>query len=152
MDILHAGDRETICGSGFGVEMGRVRMPPRSASGVRPADAVQIYLGTLTVPDTRVTYAAALNRLVADFGSDTDVSLLGAEPDRVSGWFTFVWGGKSAKRFNIRLTALISARAEEVLMKLSGHTSVCSLAKYAQVSDEGLRRYQAGSDPAARRR
>ncbi|MFE6921095.1 tyrosine-type recombinase/integrase [Nocardia sp. NPDC057663] len=39
-----------------------------------------------------------------------------------------------------------------VLMKLSGHTSVRSLAKYARVSDEGLRRYQADSDPAARRR
>ncbi|MEV0298610.1 hypothetical protein [Nocardia sp. NPDC050710] len=32
-----------------------------------------------------------------------------------------------------------------VLMKLSGHTSVRSLAKYARVSDEGLRRYQADS-------
>ncbi|MBF6273163.1 site-specific integrase [Nocardia nova] len=39
-----------------------------------------------------------------------------------------------------------------VLMKLSGHTSVRSLAKYARVSDEGLRRYQADSDPAGRRR
>ncbi|MGO4648080.1 tyrosine-type recombinase/integrase [Nocardia sp. 2YAB30] len=39
-----------------------------------------------------------------------------------------------------------------VLMKLSGHTSVRSLAEYARVSDEGLRRYQADSDPAARRR
>ncbi|MEU7631109.1 tyrosine-type recombinase/integrase [Nocardia sp. NPDC049220] len=38
-----------------------------------------------------------------------------------------------------------------VLMRLSGHTSVRSLAKYARVSDEGLRRYQANSDPAARR-
>ncbi|MFC9432408.1 tyrosine-type recombinase/integrase [Nocardia sp. NPDC057030] len=38
-----------------------------------------------------------------------------------------------------------------VLMKLSGHTSVRSLAKYARVSDEGLRRYQADSDPAPRR-
>jgi len=39
-----------------------------------------------------------------------------------------------------------------VLMKLSGHSSVRSLVKYAKVSDEGLRRYQADSDPAARRR
>ncbi len=39
-----------------------------------------------------------------------------------------------------------------VLMKLSGHASVRSLAKYAQVSDEGLVRYQADTDPAARRR
>ena len=39
-----------------------------------------------------------------------------------------------------------------VLMKLSGHASVRSLTKYARVSDEGLVRYQADSDPAARRR
>ncbi|WP_063034552.1 tyrosine-type recombinase/integrase [Nocardia grenadensis] len=38
-----------------------------------------------------------------------------------------------------------------VLMKLSGHTSVRSLVKYARSSDEGVRRYQAGSDPAAQR-
>ncbi|WP_236567281.1 tyrosine-type recombinase/integrase [Nocardia sp. CY41] len=39
-----------------------------------------------------------------------------------------------------------------VLMKSSGHTSVRSLAKYARVSDEELRRYHADGDPAARRR
>lgn len=55
---------------------------------------MRIYLATITVPNTRATYAAALDRLVADFGADTDVSLLGSEPDRASGWFTFVWGGK----------------------------------------------------------
>ncbi|MEV6139075.1 tyrosine-type recombinase/integrase [Nocardia sp. NPDC051990] len=37
-----------------------------------------------------------------------------------------------------------------VLMKLSGHTSVRSLAKYARVSDEGLLNFQADTDPAAR--
>ncbi|WP_406276566.1 hypothetical protein OH799_05995 [Nocardia sp. NBC_00881] len=37
-------------------------------------------------------------------------------------------------------------------MKLSGHTAVRSLAKYARVSDDGLRRYRADSDPGARRR
>lgn len=89
--------------------MGRVRMLPRPAGGVRLADAVRIYLATIPVVNTRATYAAALGRLVADFGADTDVSLLGSEPDRVSGWFIFVWGGKSAKTFNIRLTALASA-------------------------------------------
>ncbi|WP_063042381.1 tyrosine-type recombinase/integrase [Nocardia grenadensis] len=89
--------------------MGRVQALPRSASGVRLADAVQIYLATITVRNTRATYAPALDRLVADFGADTDVSLLDREPDRVSGWFTFVWGGRSAKTFNIRLTALASA-------------------------------------------
>ncbi|WP_370012740.1 tyrosine-type recombinase/integrase [Nocardia cyriacigeorgica] len=91
--------------------MGRVRMLPRPVTGVRLADAVRIYLDTITVANTRATYAAALERLVADFGTDTDVALLDSEPDRVSGWFTYVWGGKSAKTFNIRLTALGSAFA-----------------------------------------
>lgn len=91
--------------------MGRVHRLSTSASDVRLADAVQIYLATIMVSNTRATYAAALNRLVVDFGADTNVALLGSEPDRVSGWFTFVWGGKSAKTFNIRLTALGSACA-----------------------------------------
>ncbi|WP_327109772.1 hypothetical protein OHB12_18050 [Nocardia sp. NBC_01730] len=51
----------------------------------------------------------------------------------------------------LKKTSPVSAQAP-VLMKLSGHTSVRSLAKYARVSDEGLRRYQADSDPATRRR
>lgn len=89
--------------------MGRVRMLPTAAGGVRLADAVKVYLATITVQNTRETYAAALDRLVNDFGADTNVALLGQEPDRVSGWFTFVWGGKAAKTFNIRLTALASA-------------------------------------------
>ncbi|MEV6323963.1 site-specific integrase [Nocardia sp. NPDC051787] len=89
--------------------MGRVHVLPAAARGVRLADAVRIYLGTITVANTRATYAAALDRLVADFGADTDVAQLDREPDRVSGWFTFVWGAKSAKTFNIRLTALGSA-------------------------------------------
>ncbi|MGY2093373.1 tyrosine-type recombinase/integrase [Nocardia gipuzkoensis] len=76
---------------------------------MRLADAARIYLATIVVRNTRATYAAALDRLVADFGADTDVAQLDREPDRVSGWFTFVWGGKSAKTFNIRLTALASA-------------------------------------------
>ncbi|HEY5149986.1 MAG TPA: hypothetical protein VIJ23_09215 [Mycobacterium sp.] len=91
--------------------MGRVRMFPAPAGGVRLADAVRVYLGTISMPNTRETYAAALDRLVADFGVDTNVALLDREPDRVSGWFTFVWGGRSAKTFNVRLTALGSACA-----------------------------------------
>jgi integrase/recombinase XerC/integrase/recombinase XerD len=91
--------------------MGQVRRLPRPGSGVRLADAVKIYLATITVPNTRETYATALDRLIADFGADTDVALLGEEPDRVGGWFTFAWGAKAAKTFNIRLTALGSACA-----------------------------------------
>ena len=86
-------------------------MLPTPASGVRLADAVKVYLATIPAANTRATYAAALDRLVADFGTDTNVALLDREPDRVSGWFTFVWGAKAAKTFNIRLTALASACA-----------------------------------------
>jgi len=39
-----------------------------------------------------------------------------------------------------------------MLMALSGHTSVRSLVKYAKVSAEALGRWQAETDPAARRR
>ncbi|GAA3832599.1 hypothetical protein GCM10022226_62330 [Sphaerisporangium flaviroseum] len=38
------------------------------------------------------------------------------------------------------------------LLAYSGHTSVASLARYARVSPEALARWQAGHDPAARRR
>src|SRR4029077_17355107 len=91
--------------------MVRVRMLPTPASGVRLADAVGVYLATIPTENTRETYAAALDRLVRDFGADTNVALLDREPDRVSGGFTFVWGAKSAKTFHIRLTALGSACA-----------------------------------------
>lgn len=64
--------------------MGRVRVLRRLAVGLRLADAVRIYLSTITVRNTRATYATALDRLVADFGADTDVALLGAEPDRAA--------------------------------------------------------------------
>ncbi|MFF7944818.1 hypothetical protein ACFZC5_34440 [Nocardia gamkensis] len=89
--------------------MGRVRMLPTSVSSVQLADAVRIYLATITVPNTRAAYPAALEKLVADFVADTNVALLDREPDRVAGWFTFVWGGKAPKTFNIRLTALAAA-------------------------------------------
>lgn len=89
--------------------MGQVRMPPTPVNDVRLAHAVRIYLATITVSNTRATYAAALGKLVADFGADTNVALLDQEPDRVSGWFTFMWGSKAPKTFNIRLTALAAA-------------------------------------------
>ncbi|MEU0504344.1 hypothetical protein [Nocardia sp. NPDC005998] len=56
--------------------MGRVHALPTAARSVRLADAVRIYLGTIAVANTRATYAAALDRLVADFGADTDVAQL----------------------------------------------------------------------------
>lgn len=39
------------------------------------------------------------------------MALLDQEPDRVRGCFTFVWGGRSAKTFNVPLSALSSACA-----------------------------------------
>jgi integrase/recombinase XerC/integrase/recombinase XerD len=39
-----------------------------------------------------------------------------------------------------------------MLMALSGHASVRSLAKYTKVSAEALGRWQAAADPASRRR
>lgn len=89
--------------------MGTVRALPTPAASVRLADAVAAFLDTITVVNTRRGYATALNRMVRDFGADANVKLLA--PDRVAGWFTFVWGGCAAKTFNTRLTALGSACA-----------------------------------------
>ncbi len=96
------------------------RLPTTSdarVGGVRLADAVALFLATITVANTRRGYAAPLQRLVADFGADADVASL--DPDRVAGWFVFAWGGCAVKTFNTRLTALGSAcrywRAQEWL-------------------------------------
>jgi integrase len=86
-------------------------MLPTPVTGVRLADAVKVFLDTIVARNTRATYAAASDRLVKDFGPDTNVALLAGEPDRVAGRFVYVWGNKSAKTFNIRLTALGSACA-----------------------------------------
>ena len=70
-----------MCGSARAeARIGRVRMFPAPAGGVRLADAVRVYLGTISMANTRETYAAALDRLVADFGVDTNVALLDREP------------------------------------------------------------------------
>jgi len=50
-----------------------------------------------------------LDRMVRDFGADGDVGLL--NPDRVSGWFDYVWGDKAPKTYNLRLTAVSAACA-----------------------------------------
>ncbi|MET8801044.1 site-specific integrase [Nocardia sp. NPDC004568] len=85
--------------------MGRSRAFP--VRGARLADAVAAYLATIPVANTRRGYAIALNQLVTDFGADTDVALLEAE--RVGGWSTLVWGGRSAQTVNVRLAALRGA-------------------------------------------
>jgi hypothetical protein len=50
--------------------MGTLRALPAQSGGVRLADAVSMFLDTISVPNTRRGYGAALNRLVADFGAD----------------------------------------------------------------------------------
>ena len=73
------------------------------------ADAVRIYLATITVKSTRRGCAGVLNRMVRDLGADANVALLTEE--RVGVWFTFVWGEKAASTFNVRLAALRTACA-----------------------------------------
>ncbi|MBF6137832.1 site-specific integrase [Nocardia otitidiscaviarum] len=85
--------------------MGQVRALP--VRGVRLKDAVDHFLSTIPSANTRCGYAVALNRLVSDFGADSDVGLLEAE--RVGGWFVFKWGGSSAQTFNVRLASLRAA-------------------------------------------
>ncbi len=80
---------------------------PATPAGVLLADAVRIFLGTISVKNTRRGYAVVLNRLVRDFGKDPDVALL--NEDRVGGWFTFVWGEKAPSTFNVHLAALRTA-------------------------------------------
>jgi integrase len=84
--------------------MGTLQTP---TSGVRLADASKVFLGTISVANTRRGYAVVLDRLVRDFGADGNVALL--DPDRVAGWFTFVWGGAATTTFNVRLASLRSA-------------------------------------------
>ncbi|MBE3012766.1 hypothetical protein IL992_26790 [Microbispora sp. NEAU-D428] len=87
--------------------MATVRTLPVPAASVRLADAVATFLDTIAVANTRRGYEVPLDRMVRDFGADTNVAQL--DPDRVAGWFTFAGGGCSAKTFNTRLTALGSA-------------------------------------------
>jgi len=87
--------------------MGTVRTLPTPTAGVRLADAAKVFLGTIPVANTRRGYAVVLDRLVRDFGADGNVALL--DPDRVAGWFIFVWGGGAATTFNVRLASLRSA-------------------------------------------
>ncbi len=86
----------------------REPIPPTPA-GVRLADAIRIFLGTVSVKNTRRGYAVVLNRMERDFGKDANVALL--NEDRVGGWFTFVWGEKAPSTFNVHLAALRTACA-----------------------------------------
>jgi hypothetical protein len=87
--------------------MGTVRALCTQSSGVRLADAVATFLDTIAVANTRRGYAAACNRLVADFGADSAVAAL--DPNQLAAWLNSVWGNREAKTFNTRLTALGAA-------------------------------------------
>ncbi|WP_198153059.1 site-specific integrase [Pseudofrankia sp. DC12] len=73
---------------------------------------------------------------------------------RAAELFTAAAGG--ATLHQLRHSALTHAAEDgantSTLLSYSGHTSVASLARYARVSPEALARWQAGRDPAARRR
>ncbi len=87
--------------------MGIVHVRADRLPSMRLGEAATTFLDTISVPSTRRGCAAALNRLVLDFGADTEVGAL--DPDRVAAWFTAVWGTRSTKTFSTRLTALGSA-------------------------------------------
>lgn len=87
--------------------MGEVRVLPVAVTGVRLADAITAFLATIGPANTRRSYAAALNRMCKDFSVDADTARL--DPDRVAGWFTFVWGQSSPQTFNVRLAGLRKA-------------------------------------------
>src|SRR6266700_4914962 len=99
--------REFICDTERRCLVGEVRALPVVVQDVRLADAAREFLGTIAVPNTRRGYAVALNRLCKDFGADSGTA--GLDPDRVGGWFTFVWGKVSPQTFNVRLAALRAA-------------------------------------------
>src|SRR6266699_5613215 len=92
--------REFICDTERRCLVGEVRALPVVVQDVRLADAAREFLGTIAVPNTRRGYAVALNRLCKDFGADSGTA--GLDPDRVGGWFTFVWGKASPQTFNVR--------------------------------------------------
>ncbi|MFE3002045.1 hypothetical protein ACFXG4_44630 [Nocardia sp. NPDC059246] len=74
---------------------------------VRLADARDIYLSTISLPNPRRGYGVALAAVVDGFGADCDVGLLDAY--RVDGWFRFRWGAAAAQTFNVRLASLKAA-------------------------------------------
>jgi integrase/recombinase XerC/integrase/recombinase XerD len=59
---------------------------------------------------------------------------------------------RAATLFEEHTTGMKRGPFTPMLMALSGHTSVRSLAKYTRVSAEALGRWQAETDPASRRR
>lgn len=73
---------------------------------------------------------------------------------RAAEQFTASTGG--ATLHQLRHSALTHAAEDgantSTLLSYSGHTSVASLARYARVSPEALRRWQQQSDPTSRRR
>jgi integrase len=89
--------------------VGEVQVLPVVVQDVRLADAVKVFLESIGSVNTRRGYAVALDRLCRDFGADSSSARL--DPDRVAGWFTFVWAKASPQTFNVRLAALRAACA-----------------------------------------
>jgi integrase len=83
-----------------------------------------------------------------------DTSGGGCPTRRAAELFTAATGG--ATLHQLRHSALTHAAEDgantSTLLSFSGHTSVTSLARYARVSPEALRRWQQHRDPATRRR
>jgi integrase/recombinase XerC/integrase/recombinase XerD len=126
-------------------QTGTARLLPRLIGGRRR--------GPLFVTDRRAKPSVAL----ADVDPATQRARLSYR--RAAALFTEYT--RSMKRGPFTLHQLrhckLTHAAEEgastpMLMALSGHTSVRSLAKYSKVSAEALGRWQAQTDPGARRR
>ncbi|MFI7416826.1 tyrosine-type recombinase/integrase [Nonomuraea sp. NPDC049684] len=82
------------------------------------------------------------------------MELVGENGRRAAELFEEATGGWTLHQ--LRHSALTHAAEDgadtSTLLAFSGHTSVASLARYARVSSEALGRWQAGRDPAARKR
>jgi integrase len=89
--------------------------------------------------------------------SPTPAELLSASFSKIVGHVPYTTGlaGGPFTLHQLRHSTLTHAAeagaSTPMLMALSGHTSVRSLAQYARVSAEALSRWQAERDPAARR-
>lgn len=120
----------------------------RSASGVRPTDAVQAYLATFTVAGTCETCGRARPSVAAgDIDPATGRARLSyrcsAElfENHTTGFDDRPYTLHRLRIFRLTHAGEGSA-STPVLMKLSGHTSPRSLVDNARISDEGLRRHR----------
>ena len=146
------------------------RLQPHKA-GPSLAEAVTAFCDTLEAWATRRVYAGTLHGLLAELGPAflterrARLPLAPGDLDLAGGGVRLSYR-RAAELFaqhtngwilrQLRHSALTHAAEAGVntstLMAYSGHTSVASLARYTRVSPEPLSRWQAGRDPATRRR